>query len=167
MNTTKKITLCGSLAALAMVMLYVGGLTVLDLSVLVACAVITMVVVVETGEKFAWIFAAATSVLAILILPSKIYACEYIVIGALYPIMKMYFERQRPFIAWPLKISFLDTCLMILLLIAKKLMIVDSGLPEFGYITMLAASAIFVVYDLALTSVVRFYMVRLRRGLKK
>ena len=49
---TKKLTLCGIFAALCIVFLYIGGFTVADLSLLVVCAIMTMVVLVETGEKY-------------------------------------------------------------------------------------------------------------------
>ena len=95
MNTTRKITLCGVFAALAIVMLYIGGMTVADLTVAAVCALMTMVIVIEAGVKYAWIYAAATAALALILLPNKIYAIEYICFAAVYPVAKMYFERLR------------------------------------------------------------------------
>ena len=46
-DMTKKLTLCGIFAALCIVFLYIGGFTVADLSLLVVCAIMTMVVLVE------------------------------------------------------------------------------------------------------------------------
>ena len=71
---TQKIALCGVFAALCLVFLWVGGMTLLDLSILVVCSLMTMLLVIEAGEKMAWIYAAATGVLALLLLPSKLYA---------------------------------------------------------------------------------------------
>jgi len=161
-SRTKKIALCGILAALTLVMLYIGGMTVFDLCTIVVGALVTMIVAVETGAKFAWLYAAVTSIISLVILPSKLFAIEYIILGALYPIMKMYFEKCRALIAWPIKISFLDTALMFVLAIGKKIADGGADLPEFGYITMLIASVIFVIYDLALSFFISFYMVKLR-----
>ena len=99
-SMTQKIALCGVFAALCLVFLWIGGMTLLDLSVLVVCSLMTMLIVIETGVKTAWVYAAATSALAFLLLPSKLYAVEYTLFAAVYPIMKLYFERLRPLIAW-------------------------------------------------------------------
>ena len=99
-STTKKVALCGVFAALCLAILWVGGMTLLDLSVLVVCALMTMLLVVEAGEKMTWVYAAATSVLALLLLPSKLYALEYLLFAAVYPILKLHFERLPALLAW-------------------------------------------------------------------
>ena len=106
---TKQIAFGGVMAALAIALLYLLGMTAFDLSVLLLCSLMTMLVMVECGAKTTWTYAAVTGVLALLLLPSKLFAIEYVLFAALYPIVKMYFERQRALFAWPLKLSFLDS----------------------------------------------------------
>ncbi|MGN1346943.1 MAG: hypothetical protein ACI4V1_09155, partial [Eubacteriales bacterium] len=118
-SMTQKITLGGVMAALALALMYLLGLTALDLSVLVVCSLMTMLVMVECGPKLTWVYAAVTSALALLLLPSKLYALEYLMFAALYPIVKMYFERLRSLFAWLLKLSFLDSMLMICVILAN------------------------------------------------
>ena len=169
MNTTKRTALCGVLAALALVMLYIGGLTVLDLTVIAACALITMVIVVEAGVKYAWIYAAATSTLAIILLPNKLYAIEYICFAAVYPVAKLYFERLGRVWAWIAKIAFLDVLLLICLILAQYVFALGEEYFSLNFVTMVLGTAFFIVYDFALTTCITFYLVKLRKklGVKK
>lgn len=165
MSTTKKITLCGVFAALAMVMLYIGGLTVADLTVVAVCALMTMVIVIEAGIKYAWIYAAATAALALILLPNKIYAVEYICFAAVYPAAKLYFERLRALFAWPVKISVLDMMLMGCVFLAQRVFLLGDEYFPLSGLTLLIGTAFFVLYDIALTVCVTFYIVKLRKRL--
>ena len=165
MSTTKKITLCGVFAALAMVMLYIGGLTVMDLTVVAVCALMTMVIVIEAGVRYAWIYAAATAALALILLPNKIYAVEYICFAAVYPAAKLYFERLRPLFAWPVKISFLDMLLLGCVILAQHVFLLGDEYFPLNVVTVLVGTAFFVLYDFALTVCVTFYIVKLRKRL--
>lgn len=49
-SRSRRIALCGIFAALCLVFLGFGGLTLLDLSILVVCALMTMLLVVEAGS---------------------------------------------------------------------------------------------------------------------
>ena len=165
MKTSKKVALCGVFAALSVVMLYIGGLTLLDLTVVAVCALMTMIIVAETGVRSAWIYTAATGALALILLPNKIYAFEYICFGALYPVAKLYFERMRPLLAWPVKISFLDILLIGCVLLAQKVFLLGDEYFALNAVTLLVGTAFFVLYDLALTVGITFYIVKLRKRL--
>ncbi len=159
---TKKIALCGVMAALAMVFLYIGGLTVLDISVILICSLMTMIIMVETGEKMTWIYFAATSVLSLIILPSKLYAVEYILFGALYPIIKMHFEKLRSLFAWFLKISALDLMLLGCVVLGQFVFNMGEEYFPLTVTTMLLGTIFFVLFDITLTLCISFYMVKLR-----
>ena len=73
---SKKIAFSAIIAALSVVLLYIGSISVLDLSAVVICALLTMLVVVEAGEKFAWLSVAVAGVLSLLLLPVKMLAVE-------------------------------------------------------------------------------------------
>lgn len=165
MKTTKKLALCGVFAALALTFLWLGGLTVLDMSVLAVCALMTMILVIETGDKMAWIYAAVTSVLAAILLPNKIYAVEYICFAAVYPIMKMYFERLRTLFAWFVKISFLDMLLLLCVLLAQRVFLLGDEYFSLHVLTIVLGSVFFVLFDFALTVCATTYIVKLRKRL--
>ncbi len=164
-SMTKKLTLCGIFAALAVVFLYIGGFTVADLSVLALCSLMTMVILVETGEKTAWVYAAVTSTLALILLPSKLYAIEYIFLSATYPILKMHFERLRPIFAYPVKISCLDCMLLVLLVLAEKVFMAGDEFFSLSVVTIVVGTLFFILYDFALTVCITFYLVKLRKKL--
>ncbi len=160
---TKKITLCGVFAALALVFMMLLGLTSLSLSILIVCALMTMLIVVETGRKMAWIYAAVTSVLALLLLPDKLYAIEYTLFAAVYPLFKQSFEKLRNLFAWPLKISFLDCALIVCLILAQHVFMLGDEFFSLSFVTVAVGTLIFILYDLALTACVTLYMVKLRK----
>ena len=163
---TKKITLCGIMAALALAIMYIGGLTVLDLSVVLFCALITMFLMVEVGERMTWTYFAVTVFLAFLILPSKMYAFEYTFFGALYPILKLHFEKLKKPVAWAVKIISLDVMLLVCVLLAKFIFALGDEYFPVGIATFVVGSAFFVLYDRALTMCISFYIVKLRNKLK-
>ncbi|MBQ4353909.1 MAG: hypothetical protein IJC71_03335 [Clostridia bacterium] len=165
MKTTKKVALCGVFAALALTFLYLGGLTVLDMTVLAVCALMTMILVIEAGTKMAWIYAAVTAVLALLLLPNKIYAIEYICFSALYPVAKLYFERMRTLFAWFVKISFLDILLLLCVVLAQHVFLLGDEYFALNWVTLVLGTVFFVLFDCALTVCVTFYIVKLRKRL--
>ncbi|MBQ2725973.1 MAG: hypothetical protein IJF78_09715 [Clostridia bacterium] len=164
-NFTRQISLCGIFAALSVVFLLIGGMTVLDLSVLAVCALMTMLLVVEAGVKMTWIYAAVTGVLALIFLPNKLYAIEYIVFSAVYPLAKLAFERQRQIIAWPLKLSFLDSMLMLVIILGQKVFLLGDEFYSLNMITMILGTLFFIVFDMALTACITVYLVKLRKKL--
>ncbi len=164
-NLTKKLALGGVMSALCIALLYLLGLTAFDLSVLVLCSLMTMLVMVECGVKVTWIYAAVTSVLALLLLPSKLYALEYMMFAALYPILKMYFERLPAMYAWLLKISCLDSMLMLCLVLVRLVFTTADFFP-FAMPTFILGTAFFILYDIVLTMCISVYMIKLRKIFK-
>lgn len=163
---TKKLTLCGVMASLALALLYVGGITVLDLSVVLVCSLITMLIMIETGERMTWTYFAVTVFLAFLILPSKIYAIEYTMFGGLYPILKSYLERIRGWLSFLLKLLSFNAMLAVCVLSAKFIFALGDEYFPLGVITFVLGSLFFVLYDRVLTMCVTFYIVKLRNKLK-
>ncbi len=166
-STTKKITLCGIFAALCIAFLYIGGFTVADLSVLIICAIMTMIVLVETGEKYAWMYVGVTGVLALLLLPSKLYALEYIMLAAVYPILKMHFERMHSLFAWLVKISTLDCMLILLVLLGQYVFMAGDEFFALSAVTVIVGTLFFVLYDFCLSACITLYIVKLRKRFAK
>jgi len=164
LSTRKKLVLCAVLAALSVALLYVGGLSVLDLTTVAVCSLITMLAMVETGEKFAWLTVAVTGILALLLLPSKLLAMQYIFFGGVYPILKASFEKLHPIFCWLLKLSTLDSMLLAVIAASKVMTGVDAFL-DYSWLVILIASLFFVLYDRALSVGISVYIVKLRKRL--
>ncbi len=163
---TKKIALAGVFAALCMAIIWVAGMTMLDLSALVICAFMTMLLVVEIGEKMTWVYAAATSVLAFLLLPNKLYAIEYALFAAVYPILKLHFEKLRPLFAYPVKISCLDTMLLFCIVLGQYVFLAGEDYFSLGWVTIGLGTLFFLLFDGTLTVCMSIYLVKLRKKLR-
>ena len=137
----------------------------LDLSVIVVCALMTMLLVVEVGVKMTWVYAAATSVLALLLLPSKLYAVEYILFGAIYPILKLYFEKLPSIAAWPVKISCLDSMLLICVVLGQYVFMAGEDYFGLSWITIGVGTLFFLLFDVTLSLCISLYLVKLRKKL--
>lgn len=165
-SSTKKVAVCGVFAALCMVILWLGGMTVLDLSVLVICALMTMLLVVETGEKMTWIYAAATAALTLILLPDKLYAIEYILFAAVYPILKLHFEKLPPVLSWPVKISCLDSMLLLCVVLGQYVFMAGEDYYALSWVTVGIGTAFFVLFDITLSLCISLYIVKLRKKLR-
>jgi len=169
-NSAKRAAVCGILAAMCVVLLYVGSVTVFDLSVVVLCAVITMIIKVEMRKSpYPWLYAVVTGALALLLLPSKLLAVEYILIGGLYPLIKAGLEKLHPVISWAMKISVLDCMVLLEILVSRFIFVSEEARIDFTVPAILLATLFAVLYDVALTVVISAYILKIRKklGLKK
>ena len=165
-SMTKKLAVAGVFAALSMAIIWVAGMTMLDLSALVICAFMTMLLVVEIGEKMTWVYAAATSLLALLLLPDKLYAIEYSLFAAVYPILKLHFEKLRPLFAYPVKISCLDTMLLFCVVLGQYVFMAGEDYFGLSWITVGVGTLFFLLFDVTLSLCISLYIVKLRKKLK-
>lgn len=169
-GAAQKAAVCGILCAMCVVLLYLGSITVFDLSVIVFCAIITMIVRIEFGgSAYPWLYVGVTGVLALLLLPSKLLAVEYILIGGVYPIVKAAFEKLHPVFAWILKISFIDFMALLELLISRFILVTEDARIDLTIPALLLSTVFAVLYDIALTMVISVYILKIRKkiGLKK
>lgn len=169
-SSAKRAALCGVLGAMCVVLLYVGSMTVFDLSAIAVCAVLTMILRVEMAESpYPWIYIGVTGVLALILLPSKLFALEYILIGGIYPMVKAGFEKLYPVFAWLLKISFLDCIVLLEILISRFILVSEEARVEMTFPAVLLATVFAVLFDLALTMVISVYILKIRKilGLRK
>jgi hypothetical protein len=168
-SVSRKIAFSAILAALSVVLLYIGSISVLDMSSVVICALLTMLAVVEAGEKYAWLTALVTGALSLLLLPVKLPAVLYLFFGGIYPILKARMEKTPYWLSWLFKISTLDTMLLGTIALSKLVFTAEEPFFDFTGIVLLVGTVFFIVYDLALTTCVTAYITRLRKrlGLKK
>ena len=164
-TAAKKTALCGVLAALSIALLYLGGLTPLDLSVIFLCALITIFVVIEAGEGYAWIFIFVTGALADILMPNKLFSIEYFLFGALYPILKSHIEKLPRIPSFIVKIAVLDIMLLGCLLLGKFVFLAGEDYFSLSFVTMLIGTLFFVLYDFTLTKCLSYYLAVLRKKL--
>ena len=162
---TKKIALCGMLSALGVVVLYLGSLIeVLDISMAVIASLLAVMAVIEYGGLAPWAIYAVTSILSVVLLPSKLPAVMYIMFFGFYPIIKEKIEKlRRRVIGWAIKEIVFNVCLISLMLIAKWFMLDPEGLFVFEVIFFCLANVTFVLYDIALTRLISLYIFKIRK----
>jgi len=166
-SVVKKTALSGVMAAIAMVILLLAEESVFDLTLLVVCSLVTTFIAVECGMRYGWLYAAVTTTLAFLLLPSKLYAMEYAMFAAVYPLVKPLLERfgRKKRVGFLLKLLVLEAMLFSCVVVGQFVLGVGDAFFALGWATMLGGAAFFAVYDYALTQCLRFYFVKLRKRL--
>lgn len=157
------------LAALSVVILYLGSfIDVLDASMAVIASLMTVIVVIEFGRSASWSIYAVTAVLSLILLPNKSPAVMYAAFFGFYPILKETFEKRNKIASWVLKEITFNIALVVCFLVIRFLIFI--GIPEIPtmmyVLGALLLEAVFILYDLALTRLISFYIFNLRKRLK-
>lgn len=165
MRNTKKLTFSAVLSALAVAIMYIGtALEVLDLSTAALASICVMVILTELGMKYAFLTYATIGALSLLILPMKTAAIMFVGFLGFYPMAKSFFERKfRGWLCLVLKIVLLNVCTFAMLLVVRYVM---TEALWFEIMVLVLANIVFVVYDYALTQLLRVYVFKWRKILK-
>lgn len=157
-NGAKAVALGGVMAALAVVIMCMGGLIPVATYVCPAlCAILLSVVLRYTGRRIAWAWYAAVSVLSLLLGPDKEAAAVFVFLGY-YPIVKPWVDgRKLPFL-WKLLIFNLSIgILYALLLYLFRLDQVVQDFRELGLaltlVTLLLGNVVLFFLDLLLARI--------------
>ena len=164
----KKLVVAGVLAALSVIILYLGcAIEVLDLTMSAIVSLLVVVIVIEMGYKYAWLTYIATAILSILLLPQKSPAIFYACFMGFYPIIKSYLERiNSALVRWIIKLV-VGNAALALMFILMSLFLPDEF--EGGWlmlVTYLLGIIAFLMYDVALSKLITLYFVRIRNRIK-
>lgn len=165
MQKTKKLSFAALMSALGVAFMYGGAmLEVLDLSTAALASICVMLVLVEIGGRYAWLTYAVTGILSLLVLPQKFAAILFLGFLGFYPMAKALFEKRfRGWLCLVLKILLLNACAALMLLAVRYVM---TEALWFEIMTLVIANIVFVVYDVALTRLLRAYVFVWRKKLK-
>ena len=152
------------------IMLLGAVIEVLDLSV---CAIASMLVVfiyLEIGSYYPWLVWICTSLVTALIYPGSIIWVEYLFVFGIYPLIKAYIERLPKWSWLVVKLAYINIVIWGMFLVCEKLL----GIPFFedeGKILIIATYVLtnvaFVLYDIFIVVMVRFYFAKIRPRFKK
>lgn len=167
-NNTKRLTTCAMFCALGVILLYLGSLIeVADISMAVIASLFCVLAVIEYGKGAPWTVFAVTAVLSLLLLPNKSAAVYYTFFFGFYPILKAYFERLDKVKAWILKEIVFNVSLAVIIVIVKLLLMPGVDIPVMMYvIAVVLCEGVFLLYDIALTRLITFYLFKLRHRFK-
>ena len=163
-NHTKKLAVCAMLAALGVVLLYLGSLVeIVDISMAVIASFFCVFAVIEYGRSAPWLIFAVTGILSVILLPQKTPAVMYLLFFGYYPILKEKLEKLPRLTSWILKEAVFHLALCLMLILSRYLMLSPEANPMLLYIAFVVmAEVAFPLYDVALTRLITFYLVRLR-----
>ena len=163
-NGPRSVALGGVTAALAVVIMCMGGIIPLATYVCpMLCAMVLAVVLRFVGRRIAWAWYGAVAVLALLLGPDKEAAAVFVFLGY-YPIIKPWVDRRKVPFLWKLAIFNLSIGIMYALLIYLfRLEQVVRDFGEFGLVltlvTLLLGNVTLFLLDLLLG---RFVIMRKR-----
>jgi hypothetical protein len=159
------------LSALGVVLLYIGSLVeALDLSAAVLASLACIIAVIEYGKGAPWAVYGVTAVLSLILLPVKTPAAFYAIFFGFYPILKEKIERRPRLLQWVIKEAIFNVSLVIMGFAVYFLSTTGDNLllenPLIIAATVVMAELAFVLYDIALTRLISFYIIKLRNRLK-
>ena len=163
---TKYLTVSAMLCALGVILLALGSfIEVLDITTAVLASLLCIYAVIEMGGAYPWGIWLVTSLLSVLLLPVKTPALFYALFAGFYPIFKEKLEKLKRPIAFTLKLIVFHLCLGLIILcwglfFPEQLQF--DGVEWLPVLLYVLCFAVFVLYDIALTRVITFYLVRLR-----
>ena len=173
----KKLTIGALLSAIGVALLSIGGIIqTMDLSAAAIVSFICIFAVIEMGSSYAWMIYAVTGILGVIIMPHNMGAWFFLLFFGYYPILKEKMEKLSKPLSWTLKMILLNVALGIGLLLAAFVMyggqknffeLVNSIMEtDFGIAAtigiILLVEVTFVIYDIALTRLITYYILRLR-----
>ncbi len=167
-SNTKQLTVCAMLAAIGVVLLYLGSvIEVVDISMAVIASLACVIAVIEYGKGAPWLVFGVTAVLSVVLLPNKSPAVMYALFFGYYPILKEKFENMSRSLGWFLKELVFNIALVAILFAMKLLLFLPDNIPLMLYIIAVAlCEVIFILYDFALTRLISLYVYKLRRRFK-
>lgn len=159
------------MVALGTAIMVLGAvIDVLDLSV---CAIASMLVVfiyLEIGSYYPWLVWICTTLTTALIFPGSVIWVEYLLVFGIYPLIKAYIERLPRWSWLIVKLLYINAVIWGIFLISERLL----GIPFFEeesqlltVITYILMNAAFVMYDIFISVMVRFYFDKIRPRFKK
>ena len=112
---------------------------------------------------------AITSILALLLIPNKTPAYMYTIFFGFYPILKEKLEKVRTVLSWVLKEIVFNICLALMIFVALYFFTTQDNMlrnPIYIAVIVLLSEGVFILYDIALTRLISFYMYNLRKRLR-
>ena len=149
---SRLMAVCSVLAALGVVLLYVGSfIEVLDLSVALLASLAIVVLVIEQGGAYPWMTYAVTALLSLLLLPNKVPAVVYACFMGFYPILKEKIEvLELRFLRLVLKLAVFNLSVVLMWFMAQAL-IGEQAMTPYLMAMWVGLNGVFLFYDYALT----------------
>lgn len=174
MKQSSKCALGGIVSALSLVlMISVAVIPFLTYALPAVAGVLIVFIVVEIDKKWAFGVFSAVAILAFLLVPDKEVAMMYIAFFGYYPIIKAVLESKLPVaLGWIVKVLLFNVTMVAAYLVLIYVMGIEiDEITEYGAVAvpmLLGAGSItFIAYDIALTQIISFYLLKWRKYFKR
>lgn len=172
MKNTKKVTLCGLMAALSSAIMLAGYFPYLTYAIPALAGLFTVIPLIECGVG--WGFAAYISSAAITFIIGETESkLLYILFLGYYPILKALIERiKNRVIEWALKLICFNAAVIIFYYISSAIFAISfEDFDIFGKygagIFLAICNAVFVLYDIGISRAASYYIFTLHDKIKK
>ena len=178
MRTTKKLTLSAMSVALSSVLLMLSSVFgLMELTVGAVASLLVVFIFVEVGNPYHWMVWLSTSVIAILLFPSKTIGVGYFLLFGIYPILKAYIERL-PRWSWIIvKFLYFTAIGAAFIFLSELIMGVPffADLPDYAGIVGVLVKCGFILlcyvalfaYDMFISVMTRLYFLKFREKFKR
>lgn len=172
LKNTARITLCAMMAALASLFMLTSYFPYLTYAIPAVAGLFIMVAVIEINAKWATAAYVASAVIVALIAEPEA-KMLYVLFFGYYPVLKAVFEKLKSrLLEYVLKFAVFNAAVIFAYSVVATLIGVDlSDMGDFGkyssIVLLIAANVVFVVYDLAVTKMAQFYIIRIHPQLSK
>jgi hypothetical protein len=166
-RSTKVLVFSAIMSALGVVMLSLGSvIEVLDLTMAQVASLLTFIVLLEAGSYWPWLVYAVTGTLAMLLLPNKFPALIYVAFSGFYPMIKQKVEPLGRVPSWIIKLASFNVALTLTVILCEKVFSLGDHFFSLSPWLFIGGNATFVLYDVALTRLIIFYIFKLRKRLR-
>ncbi|WHH57353.1 hypothetical protein [Petroclostridium sp. X23] len=164
----KKVALGGFATALAVICLYIASILPTNrLFFYAISSMFLLALVVEFGTGAAVAAYAATSILALIIIPNKLMLIPYVLFFGYYGIIKFYIEKiNRLALEWIIKILLFNAAMYILYIIVIEILFESINARFPIWVTIILGEVAFIVYDYGYSVAIGYYKYRLRKMLR-
>lgn len=172
LSKTNKITICAMMAASAVVVMLTSYFPYLTYAIPAIAGLCIMISLIETDTKWALLSYLSSAVIVAIVAEPEA-KMLYILFFGFYPIVKAVFEKIKSrLIEYILKFAVFNAAVILAYAVFAVLFSIDVGdMGDFGkysaIILLFAANIVFVVYDIAVSRMAQFYILKLHPAVVK
>lgn len=162
--STKKLALNAILLALGVVLLYIASLLpTMKIGLCAVAGLLVAVSVISSGIGVGFVVYASTTFLSFLFLPQMVLL--YALMFGIYPLIKSLAERVKGrWVPWLIKLASCNIMLTAIFFLASGVLPFDIA-PRLA-IFYLGANVVFILYDIAFSGLITFFLHRFGKYLK-
>lgn len=156
--------------ALGAALMAIGGVVdVFDLSACALASLLIAFVYIEIGSPYTYLVWICTTLATFIMFSGSVIWIEYFAVFGIYPILKAYIERTPRFLWIPIKLVYVNAIIWLLFL-ASELFLHEDFWGTDKLLVKIAIYALlnvaFILYDIFITVLIRFYFEKLRHRFK-